>query len=210
MNRYRILYEKLETLRYTGNLDVHRLWERTFRRAGLALSYTQGFHPQPRFQQAFPLPLGFTSRCSMIDVWLDDELSIEEIGQLLNLVMHPGIQILEIEEVDLKLPALQTLVTASEYRLHFRDAFLAEALQAKIEVILASCEILREKRGKKYDLRPLILALSLEKEATGKPNALFLRLSALPGATGRPEEVLAELNIGIGSVKMEHTQILFQ
>ena len=47
-------------MRFTGHLDLHRAWERTFRRAHLPLAYTQGFHPQPRIQLAGALPLGFT------------------------------------------------------------------------------------------------------------------------------------------------------
>jgi hypothetical protein len=58
MQRIRIQYAKTEPLRYTGNLDMHRIWERTLRRARLTIAYSQGFHPQPRLNQACPLPLG--------------------------------------------------------------------------------------------------------------------------------------------------------
>jgi radical SAM-linked protein len=44
-------------MRYTGHLDLHRAWERTFRRARLPLAYSQGFHPQPRLNLACALPL---------------------------------------------------------------------------------------------------------------------------------------------------------
>ncbi len=61
--RARITFSKQGALRYTGHLDLHRLWERAMRRADLPLSYSQGFHPQPKISLASALPLGFASRC---------------------------------------------------------------------------------------------------------------------------------------------------
>ena len=49
--RIRITFSKTAAMRYTGHLDLHRAWERTFRRAGLPLAYSQGFHPQPLGQK---------------------------------------------------------------------------------------------------------------------------------------------------------------
>ena len=54
--RIRITFSKQGALRYTGNLDLHKIWERTARRADLALAYSQGFHPQPKMQLAAALP----------------------------------------------------------------------------------------------------------------------------------------------------------
>ena len=71
MERIRICYAKTEPLRYTSNLDVHKVWERLLLRARLPLAYSQGFHHQPRINQAAPLPLGFTSRVEMVDIWLE-------------------------------------------------------------------------------------------------------------------------------------------
>jgi len=59
MERLRISYAKSEGLRYTSNLDVHKIWERLLRRARLPLAYSQGFHRSPgstrprRFHWAF-------------------------------------------------------------------------------------------------------------------------------------------------------------
>ena len=66
--RYRIQYKKTFELRYTAVLDIHKIWERYLRRAKLHLTYSQGFHPQPKLAQAAPLPLGFLSTDEFIDV----------------------------------------------------------------------------------------------------------------------------------------------
>ena len=70
--RLRITFSKSGALRYTGHLDLHSLWERTVRRAGLPLAYTQGFHPGPKIQLASALPLGFVGRAEIVDMWINE------------------------------------------------------------------------------------------------------------------------------------------
>jgi len=54
-NRVRIRFSKQGDLRLIGHRDLMRCFERMFRRAGLALAFSQGFHPKPRM--TFPLAL---------------------------------------------------------------------------------------------------------------------------------------------------------
>ena len=63
----------------------------------------------------------------------------------------------------------------------------------------------RERRGKAYDLRPLIERLELV-----EPGKLSMRLSAREGATGRPEEVLEALGIPLDGVQVERTRLIFE
>jgi radical SAM-linked protein len=81
--RIRITFSKLGALRYTGHLDLHRLWERAARRAELPLAYSQGFHPQPKMNIAAALPLGFSSRCEMIDLRLEHDISLDGLQEKL-------------------------------------------------------------------------------------------------------------------------------
>ena len=59
--RIRVTFAKTEPMRFTSHLDLFRAWERTFRRAGLPILFSQGYNPRPRMQLAAALPLGFTS-----------------------------------------------------------------------------------------------------------------------------------------------------
>ena len=97
MIRVRLTYKKEASLKYTGHLDLHKVWERTFRRAQLPLAYSQGFHPQPRIQQACPLPLGFISQCEVIDFWLKEDLLIDEVRAALIPALQPGIEVMNAE-----------------------------------------------------------------------------------------------------------------
>jgi radical SAM-linked protein len=98
--RLRITFRKTDAMRFTGHLDLHRTWERTFRRAGLPLAYSHGFHPQPRINLACALPLGFTSQSEVADVWIENNLPLADIKAALDRAAPPGIEILEIEELD--------------------------------------------------------------------------------------------------------------
>ena len=70
--RIRISFSKTEAMRFTGHLDLILTWERTFRRADLPLSYSEGFNPRPVINLAAPLPLGFISTAEIGDFWLSE------------------------------------------------------------------------------------------------------------------------------------------
>jgi radical SAM-linked protein len=207
MMRLRITFAKTDAMRFTSHLDLHRAWERTFRRAGLPLAYTQGFSPHPRLNLASALPLGFTGEAEIIDAWLESDLPIAQITESLNPSLPPGIQLHSLFEVKPSLPALQSVLEANEYWITLLDH--VAGLQEKIEAILDSESILRERRGKTYDLRRLIEALVLQETRSGDPQQLLARLSAREGATGRPEEVLETLGIPPTSARIHRKRLIF-
>lgn len=201
--RYRLHYAKTASIRYTSNLDIHKMWERAFRRAQLPLAYSQGFHPQPKIQQASPLPLGFLSQDEILDFYLKDLLDIAEIKAMLKNKLPAGIEVLELEPVIEKEPALQTQVISTIYEINFLDPVEHDELRRNLEGLLGKKEITRIRRNKQYDLRPLIEMAEIKiKEIEPESIALVLQLSSREGATGRPEEVLDEL-----SIPMETTRI---
>lgn len=203
--RIRITFAKQGALRYTGHLDLHRLWERAARRAELPLAYSQGFHPQPKMAIAAALPLGFSSRCEVIDMRLEHEIPLDGLDEKLQQTLPTGIRVSNVESVDEKLPALQTQVASAEYEVTLTEAVDGSELKREIESVIGSESIPRERRGKTYDLRPLIEELYLSSE--GK---IHMRLAAREGATGRPEEVLDILGIAFEGTRIERTQIIFK
>lgn len=203
--RLRITFAKVGPLRYTGHLDLHRLWERAARRAELPLAYSQGFHPQPKLAIASALPLGFSSRCEVLDMRLEHVIPLEGLREKLQETLPTGIQVTNVESVDEKLPALQTLVASAEYQVTLTDPSQGVELKRRIESVLATESIMRERRGKTYDLRPLIEMLDV-----GPDGKIFMRLAAREGATGRPEEVLDLLGIRFEETRIERTQLLFK
>jgi radical SAM-linked protein len=207
--RARITFSKLGALRYTGHLDLHRLWEHAMRRAELPLSYSQGFHPQPKISLASALPLGFSSRCEALDVRFNEDIPTEEIASRLQDSLPPDLQIVRVESVDEKLPALQTQVLSAVYQVQLTEPVDSAELKSRAEEILKAESLPRERRSKFYDLRPLIEDLSVSTAADGKPS-LHMKLAAREGATGRPEEVLNALGIEPEYTRVERTELIFQ
>jgi radical SAM-linked protein len=207
--RVRITFTKQNALRYIGHLDLHQLWERAMRRADLPLAYSQGFHPQPKISLAAALPLGFSSRGEVLDVRFKENLEIEKIKNQLAENLPADIKILNIEEVDEKLPALQTQVLSATYDVKLTEAVDPVELKRRVESVMMTESLIRERRGKSYDLRPLIEMISLVTEANGTA-WLKMTLAAREGATGRPEEVLLALQIEPETALVERTRLIFK
>jgi len=206
--RIRITFVKQGALRYTGHLDLHKLWERAARRAELPLAYSQGFHPQPKMNMAAALPLGFSSRCEVMDMRLEQMIPLDNLPTRLNATLPSGLQVVGLEQVDEGEPALQTQVRSAEYEVALTEAVDGAELKSKVDSILEPTSLPRERRGKTYDLRPLIEELTLLPEKEGQ--RIFMRLTAREGATGRPEEVLDVLGIAFETTRIERTRLIFQ
>ena len=205
--RIRVTFAKQGALRYTGHLDLHKLWERTARRAELPLAYSQGFHPQPKMNIAAALPLGFSSRCEVMDMRLQDDIPLDGLAEKLQNTLPTGIRVLNVERVDDGEPALQTQVASAEYEITLKEPMDPSELERRIGLVIASESLPRERRGKPYDLRPLVEELSL---IPSPLPLIFMRLTAQEGATGRPEEVLDVLGIPFEETRIERTKLLFK
>ncbi|HJR80567.1 MAG TPA: TIGR03936 family radical SAM-associated protein [Anaerolineales bacterium] len=212
--RIRITFAKQGPLRYTGHLDLHKLWERAARRADLPLAYSQGFHPQPKMNMAAALPLGFSSRCEVLDMKLEHEIPLGGLRQKLQQTLPAGILVLNVQSAEERAPALQTQVTSAEYQVTLTESVDLSGLQRKIDSVMESKSIPRERRGKTYDLRPLIEELTLAPTplppGEGQGVRVFMRLAAREGATGRPEEVLDVLGISFEETRIERTRLIFK
>jgi radical SAM-linked protein len=205
--RYRIHFEKLTRMRFTSHLDLHRSLERTIRRAHLPLAYSQGFNPRPRINLASALPLGYTSEAEMMDIWLEESIEPERLLEALQAASPPGLAVKEVSEVDLKTPALQTQVVSSEYEVTPVPEEIKEELLKKIVEVLEAEHIIRERRNKTYDLRPLIEDLHVSEEGA-EGQCLDMRLANREGATGRPDEVCLALDLDPTSCAIHRTRII--
>jgi len=205
--RIRINFAKTEAMRYTSHLDLHRTLERTIRRAALPLAYSQGFRPHPRINLACALPLGFTSESEVVDIWLESELPLDSIKTALSSASPPGIHINFIEQMPLDLPALQASLLAAEYHITFLCPI--PDLSQRIENILESTSLPRIRRGRAYDLRPLINKLELLPGDTNLLQNIQVTLCAMEGATGRPEEVILAIGGNPHEARVHRVQLIF-
>ena len=209
--RARITFSKTGPLRYVGHLDLQTLWERAARRAQLPLAYSHGFHPQAKITFAAALPLGFSSRAEVMDMRLEQDVQLQDLPSRLQEALPSGIVILDVQSVDEAEPALQMQVRAAEYEATLIDRIDPNTLTERVARVLGEKSLPRTRRGKAYDLRPLIETIEVMQPVEGKRvERLFMRLSARESATGRPEEVLDELGIPANNARIERSRLLFQ
>jgi len=182
-------------LAYTSHLDLVRVWERTLRRARLPLAYSGGFNPRPKLQLAAALPLGHTGGAELLDIWLDESLPVENFARALAPVLPDGLLVSQVRQVILKEPSLPAQIVAAEYHVTVEWSEPAEVVQVRIEQVMAAPELAHERRGRQYDLRPLIERLWLERAGEGEV-VLGMQLAARAGATARAEAVLEVLGMG--------------
>jgi radical SAM-linked protein len=208
MKRFRIKYAKIEALKYTSGLEIQKIWERSLRRGHLPVAYSQGFHPQARLNQAAPLPLGFTSISEWIDIWFQDEMTLEGLSQALPLAVPPGIEIISIEEIPLTLSTMQNNVVSARYRVILLKSCEPDWLNQQVNLLLEKTTLPRIRRQKEYDLRPIIEELTVGENQQQWP-VLWMKLAARPGATGRPEEVMLEMGLDPMESRIEKTETFF-
>ncbi len=110
MQRLRIKFNRGEELKFISHLDITRLWQRAFVRAGVPLAYSQGFNPHPQISLAAPLPVGVTGEAELMDIYCVRNVSPPSFTQSVNRELPEGIQIVQTQQVNPVLPALQAVV----------------------------------------------------------------------------------------------------
>jgi radical SAM-linked protein len=206
--RLRITFAKGDAIKYSSHLDLARVWERSLRRAGAPLAYSKGFNPRPKLQLAAALPLGHTGEAELLDVWLEQQMSVGDLTGALVPTLPDGLAISRVCQVDLKEPAMQTQIASAEYRVTVEWDESAQQVGARAARVLAATKVLRERRGRQYDLRPLIERLWLERVGEGQV-VLGMQLGARSGATARPEDVLEVLGTRGVYARYHRRRLLF-
>jgi radical SAM-linked protein len=145
-------------------------------------------------QLAAALPLGFTSECEIADIWLMEAVEPDVAHEMMMSRMAPGIEVFEVVEIPLPDPATQTLTAEAKYEAVILDPIEKSDLKSRIDTFMTAESIERERRGKVYDIRELVIDLILNETADGALR-MDLHLYLLPGKTGRPDEVLDALGI---------------
>lgn len=160
----RLLFEKKGNAVWISHLDLMRLFQRAFQRAGLPLRHTQGFNQRPIVSIALPLSVGVSSECELLDFDLDgSEYSNEEICGKLNSALVSGVRVLDVYDDGRKLKELAYLkcMLTLEY-----DRGVPQDAVSEITKLFASDSLLVEKKGKNgvtiQDIVPMILSLSVK------------------------------------------------
>ncbi len=210
--RLHITFGKYGALKYTGSVDVAKVWERVLRRVELPILYTQGFNTRPRIQLAATLPIGVTSDCEIVDVSLRERIpTIEGLPELIQAVSPSGLRVNKIEIIHPESPPVQTLVRSAIYRIHAVDEVAPDYLREKVDQALTAERIIkiteRKRKGKtrkaSTDLRPMIHEMSIDESGD-----IIAHLAAGERGNLIPQDLLAEIGLGNMFFNIHRKEIL--
>lgn len=162
----RALFEKTGNAVWISHLDLMRVFQRAFKRAGLPLTHTHGFNPRPSVSIAMPLSVGIESRCELLDFDLEGEkVPCEEIMERLNGTLVEGVKILAVYDDMRKIKHLSFLDCV--LTLEYDDGIPADA-KAQLLELFGREEVIVEKRSKNgprpENIIPMIRSLEILQE----------------------------------------------
>ena len=173
----RALFEKTGDAVFMSHLDLMRVFQRAFKRAGLPLTHTQGFTPRPSVSIALPLSVGVESRCELLDFDLEGcNASNDEICEKLNGALVRGVRVVKVYNDGRKIRDLALLDCT--ITLEYDNGVPADACN-RIKELFTAPQLLVEKRGKngvvEQNIIPMIRKLSVQMtdENTCDINALI-------------------------------------
>lgn len=162
MYKIRICFSKTGCSKFVSHLDLMKTLQRTFRRGGIDISYSQGFNPHPIMSIAHPLPLGVEGLNEYMDISVDSKPNFEELKIKMNNALPQDIRVNSISEVN---RPLNVLVRA-EYSAIINLVQEVENLEQEINHFLALNEIVVEKKTKRglsdTDIKPMIFDVTID------------------------------------------------
>ncbi len=197
MNRLRIRFKRGDELKFISHLDIIRVWQRAFRRAGVELAYSEGFNPHPKLSLAAPLALGVTGGAELMDVYTVKPMSGQAFGAMVAPQLPAGLEIAQVLAMPLDAPALQAQVRFAEFEVRVSSPdpeILKDSLDKLLEAESFPWQHQRDTGVKSYDLRKLIDSLLIIASDDGQA-VIGMRLRCDSEGAGRPEQVVKALGL---------------
>jgi radical SAM-linked protein len=213
MQRLRIKFSRGPEIKFISHLDIVRLWQRAFNRAGIEIAYSAGFTPHPRISLAAPLAIGVTSEAELMDIVCVKGVAPHFFVSAVNQQLPAGLAVDKVSPIAMELPSLQSQVSRAEYRVEAAvesgppDVCKAIGELLKLEHIPWQHQ--RDTGIKQYDLRALVEDISV---IEWKPpvGILGMKLRCDSNGSGRPEQVTAALGFRERPLSIKRTQLFLR
>ena len=203
----RLRYAKSDRLIALSHLETMHALLRAFRRAGLPMAFSQGFHPKPRVSFGPALPVGVESRCELIDVELVGSMDGPEVQVRLAPQLPEGLTLLSAESLLPGAPSIGETLRAIHYVAVFpHDSWPEAELAARIEDFTGRDRVvihravapknrdrrhhqkIAERKQREIDLKHIVTHIGLD-----GPDRVAFSLRVDPAGSARPAEVLAAI-----------------
>lgn len=202
-----VTFRKAGLLRFLGHLDVVRTMERAIRRAGLPVTYSQGFNPSPQISFASALPLGTAGEGEVCAIRLERVMDAKELHDALAAQLPTDLGLVDVRVIEHGKRRLYADLTVAEYEVELQpaDAVSADDLADAVENVINAGElrVMRETKSRtiEVDIRPglkslralpfdaderglrVVMAIACESDKLVKPSEVIECIArALPGS----------------------------
>ena len=189
----RLLFQKTGTAIWVSHLDLMRLFQRAFKRAGFPLKHTQGFNPRPSVSIALPLSVGVESRCELLDFDLDCEFDQwDDLVERLNAALVDGVTVLKVYHDGRKIRDLSFM--RSRITLEYDNGVPPGAVDA-ISKLLSQESVTVIKKTKsgpqEQDIIPMIRSFTVQPE--GEKQIIIDVLHCCQNPTLNPMQISAAI-----------------
>jgi radical SAM-linked protein len=186
--RVRIRFSKQGNLRWIGHRDLARLLERLFRRAGLRLGMSEGFHPKPRMGFPSALAVGIEGLDEVMELELAETRTADDLLARLNAHALPG---LGFRSVEILPPgARKARLRSLTYQLLVPDDRSKEVADRLARLAsMSSCPVRRPRKDTVVDVRRNLDAVNL------RDGVLEMRLTVSRQIGAGPRDVLSVLGL---------------
>ena len=160
MVKYRLRYAKAGLVRLQGHRDLLRILPRVFRRAGLPVAYSHGFHPKPVMTFSPALPLGYYSASEYVDVALREAVPTDQVLARANAAADPGLVFIECRCLEASEPHCAAKLDSTDWLVVLPDLDQDAIMTAARRLMAAAdwpVDITRKKGTYEIDARPALL-----------------------------------------------------
>ena len=169
--RMMAVFQKGETLRYIGHLDLMRTVQRCLRRSDLPVKYSNGFNPHIRLSFAAPLSVGVVGQRELMEVPVEDGVTEQQFMEAFNKVSPACLKIVHARCISDEFPTLMSLVAGSRYTIRVFCSPEADAAADAFERFMALDSYVATRRTKSgenpCDIRPFVLSGSCAETEDG-------------------------------------------
>jgi radical SAM family uncharacterized protein/radical SAM-linked protein len=188
--RIRMKYTKTGRIRFLSHLDLMTLFHRAASRAGIAISFSQGFNPHPKISFGPALPVGMESEAEFLDMETDPLIDLLKITRDLNNTLPEGIKIVDSRIIPQKSPSLSGSISRYVYEVNVPATRVVD-IKERVESFLSLSSLIVTREDRQKDIRPCIEAIVVE--GPDDSGALLITLQDVDQIKPRVQDVIQQL-----------------
>ena len=193
--RYRVRYSKLGSACFISQIDLNNIIQRGFRRAGVSVDHSKGFHPKMTISYPPALPLGMKGKAEVFEFKSYSAFSSDEFISHMNKFIPSGVKFLRLFRLKSSVPSLSEDIETLIYSVCLEDHELKEQIKRiGIERNIAGADDDKIIEALINDYTTGVEDESLRKlKYDKKSNKLFIHLKSDPRRGPRPQDIVMKI-----------------